>query len=98
MREYNPYTPGAGFRPTVLAGREKLTEQVDYALENLQRGCAQEEAGKGCAEGRTEGGVERLEQAGTGGHGESIPVRVEDGCRMELPYPPRYDSTGREQR
>ena len=41
MREYNPYTPGAGFRPTVLAGREKLTEQVDYALENLQRGYPQ---------------------------------------------------------
>ena len=33
----------------------------------------------------------RLEESG-------LYLPLEDGCRMELPYPPRYDSTGREQR
>lgn len=41
MREYNPYTPGAGFRPTVLAGRDRQLESMDYCLANLQRGFPQ---------------------------------------------------------
>lgn len=41
MRSYNPYTPGAGFRPSVLAGRDDMIEEVDYCLENAQKGFPQ---------------------------------------------------------
>ena len=41
MREYNPYTPGAGFMPSVLAGREKLIDQIEFSLRNLQKGYPQ---------------------------------------------------------
>ena len=41
MRAFNPYTPGAGFMPTVLAGRDDLLEKTTIMLENLQRGYPQ---------------------------------------------------------
>lgn len=33
MRTPNPYTPGAGFMPAYLAGREKLLEDAEKYLE-----------------------------------------------------------------
>ena len=37
MRKTNPYTPGAGFMPAYLAGREKLLENAEKYLLSLQQ-------------------------------------------------------------
>lgn len=34
----NPYTPGAGFKPRFLAGRERILAEADAVLEGLARG------------------------------------------------------------
>ena len=38
MREDNPYTPGAGFMPSFLAGRDNLIQQIDFSLASIQKG------------------------------------------------------------
>lgn len=42
MRNPNPYTPGAGFMPAYLAGREKLLEDAEKYLEAIEKGYPQQ--------------------------------------------------------
>ena len=42
MRTPNPYTPGAGFMPAYLAGREKLLEDAEKYLEAIEKGYPQQ--------------------------------------------------------
>lgn len=42
MKYPNPYTPGAGFMPVYLAGREKLLEEAERYLEAIERGYPQQ--------------------------------------------------------
>lgn len=42
MKYPNPYTPGAGFMPVYLAGREQLLEEAERYLEAIERGYPQQ--------------------------------------------------------
>ena len=42
MRRANPYTPGAGFMPAYLAGREKPLDDAENYLSSIQLGYPQQ--------------------------------------------------------
>ena len=41
MRLYNPYTPGAGFPPSYLAGRDDTIEDAEKTLQYVENGIVQ---------------------------------------------------------
>ena len=42
MKNPNPYTPGAGFMPAYLAGREKMLQDAEKYLEAIEKGYPQQ--------------------------------------------------------